>query len=168
MCAFIIYGYFTSIYSIYYTKAQKFALFRQNFTPLKHPSATDRCASFRCNFELILCKTTRFLHKNKNFCISDFSKKSTNSTNIANILNFVCQICNFLQSCFGELFCKIRVWVSHPIVIPSVSVGIKRSVMRRLSPWPTRRNIRCFSQWQAEKLTSIIPQLRQCRNITCA
>lgn len=61
------------------------------------PFATARCALFQCNFGLILCITPQVLHKNKNFCISDFLKKSQNPTNIANILYFVCQICKFFE-----------------------------------------------------------------------
>lgn len=50
-----------------------------------------------CNFGLILCKNSLKLHKNKNFCISDFSKNLTFLTNLANILNFICQICKFFK-----------------------------------------------------------------------
>lgn len=95
MCACIIYEYFTSIYSIYYTNRQKFVSFRQNFTPFDHPCATARCARFQGNFRLILCKNPQFLHKNKKFCMSDFSKNQMFLTKLANILNFICQICNF-------------------------------------------------------------------------
>ena len=50
-----------------------------------------------CDFGLILCKNSLKLHKNKNFCISDFSKNLKFLTNLANILNFICQICKFFK-----------------------------------------------------------------------
>lgn len=65
-----------------------------NSNPL---SATMVWQGVWCNFGLILCKNSLKLHKNKNFCISDFSKNLTFLTNLANILNFICQICKFFK-----------------------------------------------------------------------
>lgn len=64
----------------------------------------------QCNFGLILCITSQILHKNKNFCISVFLKKSQNPTNIANILCFVCHICNFFLGAHSRV---LLVWVGH-------------------------------------------------------
>lgn len=65
-----------------------------NSNPL---SATMVWQGVWCDFGLILCKNSLKLHKNKNFCISDFSKNLTFLTNLANILNFICQICKFFK-----------------------------------------------------------------------
>ena len=74
-----------------------------NSNPL---SATMVWQGVWCNFGLILCKNSLKLHKNKNFCISDFSKNLTFLTNLANILNFICQICKFFKQSFVNV-CKI-------------------------------------------------------------
>lgn len=68
-----------------------------NSNPL---SATMVWQGVWCDFGLILCKNSLKLHKNKNFCISDFSKNLTFLTNLANILNFICQICKFFKQSF--------------------------------------------------------------------
>ena len=91
------------VYIIYFKRI--FSFLRRNFRPTRL-SPTRFSLLFSYDLYLILCKYALKMHKNKNFCISIFSKILTISTNPAINVNFICQICNFLQTCFGELFCK--------------------------------------------------------------
>ena len=127
ICIYIIYGYFTSRYSIYYIDQQKVVSFQQYITPFAHPFATARYIRFQGNFRLILCRNPQFLHKNKKFCISDLLQKTNISHKscehswfcLSNLLLFATEICMLLRCrgyCLHTIKCEfikkwdVRIW----------------------------------------------------------